>query len=105
MANIIAVIWDFDKTLISEYMQTPLFEEYGIDSKGFWKEVNDFPIQMKEKGIRVNSDTCYLNFLIKYAKTGIFKGLNNQKLFEYGKKLKFYAGIPEIFEKDKGNSS
>ena len=101
MANIIAVIWDFDKTLISEYMQTPLFEEYGIDSKGFWKEVNDFPIQMKEKGIRVNSDTCYLNFLIKYAKTGIFKGLNNQKLFEYGKKLKFYAGIPEIFEKTK----
>lgn len=101
MANIIAVIWDFDKTLISEYMQTPLFEEYGIDSKGFWKEVNDFSIQMKEKGIRVNSDTCYLNFLIKYAKTGIFKELNNQKLFEYGKKLKFYAGIPEIFEKTK----
>lgn len=98
MANIIAVIWDFDKTLISEYMQTPIFEEYGIDADMFWREVNDFPKQMKEKGIRVNSDTCYLNFLIKYAKDGRFKGLNNQKLFEYGKKLKFYNGVPEIFE-------
>lgn len=101
MANIIAVIWDFDKTLISEYMQTPLFEEYGIDADMFWREVNEFPSKMQEKGIRVNSDTCYLNFLIKYAKDGRFKGLNNQKLFEYGKKLKFYAGIPEIFEKTK----
>ncbi len=101
MANIIAVIWDFDKTLISEYMQTPLFEEYGIDADMFWREVNEFPTKMQEKGIRVNSDTCYLNFLIKYAKDGRFRGLNNQKLFEYGEKLKFYAGIPEIFEKTK----
>ena len=28
MANIIAIIWDFDKTLISEYMQTPILH-YG----------------------------------------------------------------------------
>lgn len=101
MANIIAVIWDFDKTLISEYMQTPLFEEYGIDADMFWREVNEFPAKMHKNRIRVNSDTCYLNFLIKYAKDGRFKGLNNKKLFEYGKKLKFYAGIPEIFEKTK----
>lgn len=101
MANIIAIIWDFDKTLISEYMQTPLFEEYEIDADMFWREVNEFPVKMQEKGIRVNSDTCYLNFLIKYAKDGRFKGLNNQKLFEYGEKLKFYDGIPEIFEKTK----
>lgn len=26
MANIIAVIWDFDKTLIDGYMQDPMFE-------------------------------------------------------------------------------
>ena len=29
------------------------------------------------------------------------KGLNNAKLKEYGKKQKFYKGIPEIFEKTK----
>lgn len=97
MANIIAVVWDFDKTLISEYMQTPIFKEYKIDANMFWEEVNNFPKEFKEKGIRVNTDTCYLNFLIKYAKDGRLKGLNNQKLREYGKQLKFYPGVPEIF--------
>ena len=31
MSNIIAVIWDFDKTLINGYMQDPFFAEYNID--------------------------------------------------------------------------
>lgn len=101
MANVIAVIWDFDKTLISEYMQTPIFEEYGIDSDMFWREVNDFPRKMQKANIRVNKDTCYLNFLIKYANDGRFQRLNNAKLREYGKNLKFYNGIPDIFVKTK----
>ena len=101
MANIIAIIWDFDKTLISNYMQTPIFEEYGIDASTFWKEVNAFPHELEQKGIRVNRDTCYLNFLIKYAREGKFKGLNNDKLFEYGKQMSFYEGVPEIFEATK----
>ena len=29
--DIIAVIWDFDKTLVNGYMQRPIFEEYGVD--------------------------------------------------------------------------
>ena len=28
--NTIACIWDFDKTLIPDYMQSPLFRRYGI---------------------------------------------------------------------------
>ena len=43
MSNIIAIIWDFDKTLVDGYMQDPIFEEYGIDSKNFWNEVNLLP--------------------------------------------------------------
>lgn len=43
MANIIAVVWDFDKTLVNGYMQDPIFNEYGIDSKEFWDEVNGLP--------------------------------------------------------------
>ena len=101
MANIIAIIWDFDKTLISEYMQTPIFTDNDIDANEFWKEVNSFPTELESKGIRVNRDTCYLNFLIKYAQAGKFKRLNNQKLFEYGKKLNFYNGVPQIFEATK----
>ena len=31
MANVIAVIWDFDKTLVDGYMQDPIFAHYGVD--------------------------------------------------------------------------
>ena len=35
MSSIIAVVWDFDKTLVDGYMEDPIFEEYGIDANGF----------------------------------------------------------------------
>jgi hypothetical protein len=41
--KVIAVIWDFDKTLISGYMQAPLFERFKVDEDRFWKEVNGLP--------------------------------------------------------------
>ena len=106
MANIIAVVWDFDKTLVDGYMQDPIFQEYKVEAKEFWKEVNSLPEKyMQEQGVLVNPDTIYLNQFIKYAKDGKFKGLTNQKLLEFGKKLKFYNGIPDIFEKTKKNGA
>ena len=39
MANIIAVIWDCDKTLIDGYMQDPIFKEYGVNPAKFWSEL------------------------------------------------------------------
>ena len=43
MQNIIAIIWDFDKTLVDGYMQDPIFEEYKVNASEFWKEVNTLP--------------------------------------------------------------
>ena len=91
MSNIIAVIWDFDKTLVDGYMQDPIFKKYGVDSKQFWEEVNT--LQNKywdEQKVKVNKDTIYLNHFINKTKEGVFKGLNNDLLFELGKELKFY---------------
>jgi len=96
--NIIAIVWDFDKTLIDGYMQIPIFEEYGINESDFWKEVNAINEEYEKMGIRVNRDTSYLNHLLTCVKQGVFKGLNNKKLYELGKELQFYKGIPEIFE-------
>lgn len=102
MANIIAIVWDFDKTLVDGYMQDPIFKEYGISSNDFWKEVNALPKKYQdEQGVKVNPDTIYLNHFIHYVKKGTFKGLNNEKLKSYGQKLKFYKGVPQIFEETK----
>lgn len=100
MANIIAIIWDFDKTLVDGYMQDPIFKYYNVDSRQFWKEVHALPQKyMEEQGVRVNKDSIYLNHFIQYANEGIFEGLNNEMLRKFGSELTFYPGIPEIFEK------
>ncbi|OZG61774.1 hypothetical protein BLEM_1311 [Bifidobacterium lemurum] len=100
MANIIAVVWDFDKTLVDGYMQDPIFEAYDVDAQTFWHEVNALPEKyMREQDVRVNSDTIYLNQFIKEAQSGgRFQGLNNEQLKDFGSKLKFYPGVPDIFK-------
>jgi hypothetical protein len=95
--NIIAMVWDCDKTLISSYMQEPLFRHFDVDGKKFWQEVNGLKAYYGKQGISVNSDTSYLNHILTYVKAGIFKGLNNALLHEFGKELKFYPGLPQFF--------
>lgn len=98
MKNIIAIIWDFDKTLVDGYMQDPIFRAYDIDVAAFWKEVNALPEKYLREGVKVNPDTIYLNQFIRYAQSGRMAGLSNAKLRSFGAELKFYEGIPEIFE-------
>ena len=97
--NTIAVIWDFDKTLIPGYMQDPLFVKYGVDSKKFWNETNSLFGYYKEKGINVNKDTIYLNHILTCVKQEIFKGLSNSLLQELGKEIVFCPGVPGVFQK------
>lgn len=89
MANIIAVIWDCDKTLVDGYMQDPIFEDYKIESSDFWKKVNARPLELAAQGIRVNRDTYYLNYFIECAHNGTFKGLNNQNSMAMGRNRNF----------------
>ena len=95
--NIIAMVWDCDKTLISSYMQDPLFKHFNVDGGKFWQEVNALKVYYGKQGISVNSDTSYLNHILTYVKAGLFKGLNNALLREFGKELKFYPGLPQFF--------
>jgi hypothetical protein len=94
----IAIIWDFDKTLIPGYMQDPLFEHYGVDGREFWREVNGLPAFHTGHGLElVSPDTLYLNHILTYVREGIFKGLSNQLLRTLGSKLAFYEGLPALF--------
>ena len=39
MSEIIATVWDFDKTLIPGYMQDPIFDRWKVKGKEFWDNV------------------------------------------------------------------
>ena len=63
MANIIAIVWDFDKTLIDGYMEEPIFREYGVDGQECWCEVNSLPEKyLQEQNVKVNPDTIYMRY-------------------------------------------
>jgi len=99
LQNVIAVIWDFDKTLSPHYMQKPLFDEYGIDEEAFWAEVHALPAYYARAGIHVPRDTCYLGHLLAYVRSGRCAGLTNAKLRELGAGIEFFPGIPDLFER------
>jgi hypothetical protein len=102
LQNIIACIWDFDKTLSPGYMQEPIFEMYRVDPKKFWKEVEELPNYYKNDGLDlISTDTLYLNHLLTYARQGTFQGLNNARLRKLGGKIELYEGLPDFFDKIK----
>lgn len=99
----IALVWDFDKTLIPGYMQRPLFEHYGVDEKQFWAEVNALPDKYKARGCeQLSTEVLYLNHILDYVVDGRFEGLTNARLRELGGKLEFYPGLPDFFAELKG---
>lgn len=101
--NIIAVIWDYDKTLIPGNMQKPLFEAYGVEEKKFWKEVDAEIEKHRANGDRVSPEMLYLNHILAYVQKGTFDSLNNAKLREFGKQIEFYPGLPDFFRELKAS--
>ncbi len=95
--TVIAVIWDFDKTLSPEYMQAPIFRAYGIDEAAFWDEVNALPAYYARAGVKVQPESCYLGHLLSCVQHGVMPGLTNARLRELGSDLSFYPGLPECF--------
>lgn len=100
--NIIACIWDFDKTLIPEYMQTPLFRRYGVNEAAFWNETNNMMEQYRKRGYQLSSEIAYLNHLLTYVLAGAMPKLSNKVLRECGGDIKFYPGLPHFFDRAKG---
>lgn len=94
--NVIAVIWDFDQTLIPGYQQVPLFRAYDIDQPRFWEEVDALGDFYRAAGLAVSQETLYLNHLLTYVKEGPLAGLNNARLRDLGAELGFYPGMPEF---------
>jgi hypothetical protein len=97
--NIIACIWDFDKTLIPGYMQAPLFRRYHVDEATFWAETNKMVETYARRGYRISGEIGYLNHILTYVLADRMQGLNNRVLRELGAEIEFYPGLPEFFPK------
>lgn len=99
--NIIACVWDFDKTLIPAYMQAPLFRRYGVDEANFWAETNALAENYRRRGYHIAPEISYLNHLLTYVQAGPMAGLNNRILRECGAEIAFYPGLPDFFARSR----
>lgn len=97
--NVIALVWDFDKTLTHGYMQDPLFAAYGIDAGTFWTEVNSLAEHYRRQECEVSADTIYLNHLLTYVRAGRIPDLTNARLAELGAAIQLAPGIPDFFDR------
>jgi len=95
VTEIVAVVFDFDETLIPD-STTMLLKAHGIDTDDFWGR------QAKEL-IRQGYDppTAYLNLMLQNIGDGKPLGLlTNQKQTEFGSSLdaSFHEGLPQFFD-------
>jgi hypothetical protein len=97
--NVIAMIWDFDKTLIPGNMQSPLFRHFDIDEGAFWSEVEGLEEFYRSHGSKlIQRDHLYLNHILTYVREGRMPGLGNQLLRDLGGEVEFYTGMPDFLE-------
>jgi hypothetical protein len=97
--NVIAMIWDFDKTLIPGNMQSPLFRHFDMDESVFWAEVDGLDEFYRSHGSKlVQRDHLYLNHILTYVREGRMPGLGNRLLRQLGEEIEFYTGMPDFLE-------
>lgn len=90
--NTVALVYDYDQTLAPYYMQDDvLFPEFGIDPAQFWKKCNALVEQQKWDG-----ELAYMKCLLDYLG---MDHVTNARLAELGAGLRFFPGLPELFEK------
>ena len=90
--NVIAVIFDFDDTLTDD-STTQLLDAHGVDTSEFWK--TKAPAKLADGW---DPPLGYLSMMLEMVGEGKPLGkMTNEMLFEFGKTLKFYQGIPELF--------
>jgi len=89
--NKIALVFDYDQTLSPRYMQDDvLFPEFGIDPAQFWRKCNGLVSDEQYDG-----ELAYLKCLLDYLE---MDRVTNERLVELGAGLRFFPGIPEIFD-------
>lgn len=92
---IVAMMYDFDKTLCTKDMQEFSFipEYLGIEAQDFWAEVNRFTKQADMDPI-----LAYMRIMIEQSEA-LDKPIKRQELVEMGKDIEFFPGVLDWFER------
>ena len=91
---IVALLYDFDKTLCTQDMQNYAFiPSLGMEPADFWQETNDFGREEHMDGI-----LAYMYTMLRKSRE---KGLplNRQALVEKGRDIVLFPGVEEWFER------
>ncbi|MBQ4104760.1 MAG: haloacid dehalogenase-like hydrolase [Clostridia bacterium] len=91
---IIAIMYDFDKTLSTRDMQDFAFiPSLGMETSEFWQEANDFGREQKMDGILAYMYTS----VSQSRKHG--KPLKREDLVAHGKSVEFFKGVKSWFDR------
>ena len=88
--NVIAVVYDYDRTLSPQSMhQDVIFPRMGIDASGFWARAD----KLRDK-LAYEDELAWIRLLLDEPE---FRRLSNEDLREFGRQLRFFPGVPEVF--------
>lgn len=92
--TIIAIMYDFDRTLSTRDMQEfALIPSLGMESSAFWKEANDFGSEQK-----MDSILAYMYTSVREAQRHQ-KPLMRKDLLVHGKSVEFFRGVDTWFDR------
>ena len=92
--SIIALLYDFDKTLCTKDMQEYTFiPNVGLTSQEFWKESNNLSKDKKMDGI-----LAYMWVMLEKAHAARVS-IRRENFVVRGKDLEFYPGVVDWFER------
>lgn len=94
--TILAICYDFDKTLTPDDMQAQGFiQSVGFDKDSFWSESNDMA--------KANAMDQNLAYMLKMKDESEGKVVfTREKLQDYGAKIKYFPGVETWFKRTKG---
>ena len=88
---VLAICYDFDKTLSPEEMQARGYiQSVGYDVAQFWKESNELALAND-----MDSNLAYMLKMVKEAEGNLI--LTRKALAEYGSRVKLFPGVEEWF--------
>ena len=93
---VLAVCYDFDKTLSPDDMQAQGYiQSVGYDVERFWEESNEMA-----RNNDMDSNLAYMFKMVQEAEGNLI--LNRKALQEYGSRVKLFPGADGWFERIRG---